>query len=79
MACQKCYSENQSTFNGEVGIHFPGREGLQKPLVFTYPKLLICMTCGDTSFSVSERELRVLETGVPLDGTIVVIEGGEVP
>ena len=60
MACQKCSSENQSTLNAEVAIHFPGLEGLDKSIVFVYPKLALCLTCGFTEFTVPERELRVL-------------------
>jgi hypothetical protein len=37
------------------------------------------MECGDAKFIVPEKELKVLATGVPVDGTIVVIEGGELP
>jgi hypothetical protein len=33
MACKRCDSDNQSTFNGEIAIHFPGLEGLEKPIV----------------------------------------------
>ena len=65
--------------HGEVAVHFAGIEGLKKPLAFIYPKLRICMECGDAKFIVPEKELKVLATGVPVDGTIVVIEGGELP
>jgi hypothetical protein len=60
MACQKCSSENQSTFNGEVAIHFSGLKGLDQPIVWVFPKLAVCLECGFTEFVVPERELRVL-------------------
>jgi hypothetical protein len=74
MACQKWSSENQSTFNGEVGIHFPGREGLSKSIVLVYPKLVVCLKCGFTEFTVPERELRVLQHDTSVDGAIVFTE-----
>jgi hypothetical protein len=74
MACQKCSSENQSTFNGEVGIHFPGLEGLNKSLVFVYPKLAVCLNCGFTEFTVPERQLRVLQHDTAVDDAIVLTE-----
>ena len=60
MACKSCHSENQLNFNGEVAIHFPGLAGLDKPVVFVFPKLLICLNCGFTEFEVPETELRLL-------------------
>lgn len=60
MACKSCKSENQSDFNGEIGIHFPGLKGLEKPLVWVFPKLVVCLDCGVTEFVIPETELRVL-------------------
>ena len=56
MACEKCDSGNHSTFNGEVAIHFPGLKGLDKPIVWVFPKLLVCLNCGLTEFTVPETE-----------------------
>jgi hypothetical protein len=58
--CKRCRSEHQSNFDAEVGIHFPGRKGLDKPLVFVFPKLVVCLDCGSTEFAIPETELRVL-------------------
>jgi hypothetical protein len=63
MVCKRCASENQSTFNGEVAIHFPGPKGLDKPIVWLFPKLVVCLDCGFTEFSVPEAELRRLVDG----------------
>ena len=61
--CRLCQSANQSTFNGEIAIHFPGRKGLEKPIVWVFPKLLVCLNCGFTEFTVPEAELRRLVEG----------------
>jgi hypothetical protein len=58
--CSSCQSVNQSTFNGEIAIHFPGLEGLEKPIVWVFPKLLVCLNCGFTEFAIPETELRQL-------------------
>ncbi len=58
--CNSCQSANQSTFNGEIAIHFPGLEGLDKPIVWVFPKLLVCLNCGFTEFAIPETELRQL-------------------
>jgi len=61
MTCKGCLSNKQSVFSSEIAIHFPGREGLDKPMVFVFPKLVVCLQCGLTVFAVPERELQVLE------------------
>jgi hypothetical protein len=58
--CRSCQSANQSTFNGEIAIHFPGLDGLEKPIVWVFPKLLVCLNCGFTEFVIPEAELRRL-------------------
>jgi hypothetical protein len=74
MICKGCNSDNPSTFNGEVAIHYPGLEGLDKPIVWTFPKLVVCLHCGFTEFTVPERELQVLEQGSPVAGAVVLAE-----
>ena len=74
MACQKCSSENQRTFNGEVAIHFTGLNGLDKPIVWVFPKLAVCLECGSTDFVVPERELRVLLHNSAVRDAIVLAE-----
>lgn len=76
MACQKCSSENQRTFNGEVAIHFTGLNGLDKPIVWVFPKLAVCLECGSTDFVVPERELRVLLHDSSVRDAIVLTETG---
>jgi hypothetical protein len=60
MACNLCRSEYQRNFNAEIGIHFPGLEGLDKPITWVFPKLVVCLDCGSTKFEIPEAELRQL-------------------
>jgi hypothetical protein len=60
MSCESCHSENQSESNREVAIHFPGLKGLDKPIAWVFPKLLVCLNCGFKEFVVLEIELRRL-------------------
>jgi hypothetical protein len=62
--CGSCQSVNPSAFNGEIAIHFPGLEGLDKPIVWLFPQLLVCLNCGFTEFAIPETELCVLRDGV---------------
>jgi len=68
MCCKSCQSQNQRNLNGEVAIHFPGLKGLDKPIVWVFPKLLVCLDCGFTEFTVPRRELSVLVKGTVVEG-----------
>jgi hypothetical protein len=72
MSCKSCQSENERNLNGEIGMHFPGLEGLDKPIVWVFPKVLVCLDCGFAEFTVPERELRVLMTGSAVEGAVVL-------
>jgi hypothetical protein len=50
----------QSKFTAEIGIHFPGLKNIDKPVVWIFPKLVVCLDCGTAEFAVAEAELREL-------------------
>ena len=60
MPCKSCGSLNQGTFTGEVAIHFPGLKTIDKPMVWVFPKLIVCLDCGTAEFAVPKSELRQL-------------------
>jgi hypothetical protein len=58
MVCRLCQVENVTEFGAEINIHFPGQEGLDQPPVLVFPKLVVCLACGFTNFTLPETELR---------------------
>src|SRR4029077_6790215 len=58
MPCKSCGSLNQRKLTGEVAIHFPGLPNIEKPMVWVFPELLVCLDCGTTEFTVPKSELR---------------------
>jgi hypothetical protein len=71
MSCKSCQSDNEQTFSAEIAIHFPGLKGLDKPIVWVFPKLVVCLDCGVTEFSIPQTELRLLsdpDSAVPRRG-----------
>jgi hypothetical protein len=62
MHCKSCGSVNQSKFIGEMGIRSPGLKNIDKPVVWVFPKLVVCLDCGIAEFAVPEAELRLLAT-----------------
>ena len=65
MSCKSCQSENRHKFSAEIAIHFPGLKGLSKPIVWIFPKLLSCLSCGLTEFEIPGTELRQLRESAP--------------
>ena len=41
-----------------------GLKNLDKPAVLVFPKLLVCLDCGFTEFTMAETELGLLGAGV---------------
>lgn len=60
MKCEHCGLDTQSRFTAEVAIHFPGLEGLNRPIVWVFPELFVCLNCGKADFVVSNNDLRKL-------------------
>jgi hypothetical protein len=62
-ACPSCGSVNQSRFPAEMGIHFNGAKNIDKPVVWVFPEIVVCLECGTAQFAVPETELRELARG----------------
>ncbi len=41
-------------------LHFPGLKDIDKPLVWVFPEVLVCLDCGVAVFAVPETELGAL-------------------
>lgn len=61
MCCLSCASGNQAEFTAEINVHFPGLKNLDRPSVFVFPKLLVCLDCGCSRFTIPETELARLQ------------------
>ena len=56
-----------------MAIHFEGLANIDEPIVFMFPEVSVCLNCGLAQFTVPERELRVLVTHTPVEGTVVLL------
>ena len=63
MSCRSCASNKQTQLGSELMIHFSGIKNLDKPHVWVFPKLLICLDCGFTECVVPAEELSLLREG----------------
>jgi hypothetical protein len=60
MQCKSCGSVNQEKFRTEMAIHFPELKNIDKPVVWVFPDLAVCLDCGKAESAVPEAELRLL-------------------
>jgi hypothetical protein len=60
VTCKSCGADKQSKFTAEIAIHFPGLKGLDRLIVWVFPELSVCLSCGNAEFEVPESELRLL-------------------
>jgi len=63
MSCRSCGLENQKKFAAEMTVHVLGLENVDKPVVWVFPGLLVCMDCGFTELTIPDDELRLLGKG----------------
>jgi hypothetical protein len=63
MRCKSCGSVRQPKFTAEIGIHFTGLKNIDKPVVWVFPELLVCLDCGTAEFAMPEAELGLLAKG----------------
>jgi hypothetical protein len=66
--CTSCSSRNRRKLNAEIGFHFPGFQGLDKPLVLAFPEVLICLNCGFAVFALADDPLKELGQTYTDDG-----------
>ena len=63
MPCKSCGAVNLRKFRAEMGIHFPGLQNIDKPTVWVFPDLVVCLDCGCAEFAIPEDELGLLAKG----------------
>jgi len=65
MLCKSCQSSHLRNFNAEINLHFSGRNGLTKPTVWVFPKILVCLDCAFAEFFFPADELQRLASDKP--------------
>jgi len=62
---RSCRSVNQAEFRAELLIHFGGLKNLDKPGVWLFPELLVCLECGFAQTTIPASELAQLAAENP--------------
>ena len=75
--CPLCRSNNQAEFGSEMVVHFSGRENLDKPGVWVFPMLSICLDCGFLQSKIPASALAQLAASAPTSERLVGEQAGE--
>jgi hypothetical protein len=65
MSCPACAFDDELEFPAEGILHPRGIKNLGNPGVVVFPKLLACLNCGFSRFSVPKTELKLLAAATP--------------
>ena len=63
MSCPSCKSSNQAEFPTEINIHFADLQNVDKPSLFAFPKILVCLDCGFSCFVLPKADWALLAKG----------------
>jgi hypothetical protein len=63
MTCLSCRSAKLVELTAEMLMHFPGLTHSEKAGVWLFPKLLVCLDCGFSGFTVPKNELASVAKG----------------
>jgi hypothetical protein len=60
-ACHSCASARLMELDAEMNIHFPGLRNMDKPSIFVFPKIIVCLHCGLMQAQLSGEEVLRLQ------------------
>lgn len=60
MPCRSCGSTRYRVLTAEIALHFCGLNGLDKPIAWAFPRVDVCLDCGEVRFTLAEGELNSL-------------------
>ena len=66
MSCMVCGSDKLTKYTAEMNIHLTGLANLNRPSVWVFPELLVCLNCGFSPFMVPNAELSQLATAAQI-------------
>jgi hypothetical protein len=75
--CPSCRSNYQAEFGSEMIVHLSGRENRDKPGVWVFSKLSICLDCGFLQSKIPASELAQLAASTPTSERLVGEQAGE--
>jgi ribosomal protein L40E len=56
--CNTCGSTKLNKLRAELALHFNGLENVDKPVLWTFPVVVVCTDCGEADLQVPPHELQ---------------------
>jgi Zn ribbon nucleic-acid-binding protein len=75
MSCPACRLDDQMEFSAEMMVHHGGLKNLNNSGVVLFPKVLVCLACGYSQFTVPKSGLALL-TANPPGGRLTMAAAG---
>jgi len=66
MHCAQCSSSNLVECIAEIQVHFRGLKNIDRPGIWVFPALFVCLDCGSARFSIPQTELSQLAQGAEI-------------
>ena len=63
MTCKACGHSRHGAFRAEIAIRPPGPRSLEKPPVWVFPEIRLCLERGRAEFSIPQYEVELLAKG----------------
>jgi hypothetical protein len=76
MSCPACKLDNQMEFSAEMMVHHSGLNNLDNSGVMLFPKLLVCLDCGFSQFTIPKAELASLASNSPNSERLTMAAAG---
>jgi mannitol-specific phosphotransferase system IIBC component len=76
MSCLACGLSNQVEFSAEMIVHLGGLKNLDYSGVLLFPKLMVCVSCGFSQFTVLKAELALLASDSPKSERVTMAAAG---
>jgi hypothetical protein len=75
MSCPACWLDDHMEITAEMVLHLCGLKNIDRPAIYLFPKLLVCMDCGFARFTVPKAQLELL-VATPLSGRLTMAAAG---
>jgi hypothetical protein len=74
--CPQFVSGNQVEFSAEIMVHRDALKNVNNSDVMLFPRVLVCMACGFSQFTVPKPEIMLLASDSPNDEGLTTAAAG---
>ena len=72
--CNTCGSTRVNKLRAELALHFDGLKNIDKPVLWTFPEVVVCTDCGEADIHFPPHELQWWEQDAQRKQTRVIFD-----